>query len=95
MTPNEARAREQRWRDAAWALPVAGVVLLVTPVVALFTGGAGLFGIPAAFIYVFSVWIGLIGCAFALARRRLAAHNDAGAARQSPAPDAAADGGPS
>ena len=58
-----------RLQDAAWLLPVAGLVLLMPPVVTLFTGEAHVFGIPRIVVYVFGVWLGLIGCAGLLARR--------------------------
>jgi peptidoglycan/LPS O-acetylase OafA/YrhL len=54
--------RKRRLRDAARLLPLLGVFLLVLP--ALWTkpasGGAD-------WVYVFVVWAGLIGLAFALA----------------------------
>ncbi len=61
-------ARRRR-RDLARLLPVAGAVLLVSPLLNLFAGGGAPFGIPAGVLYVFGVWGGLIIGAGLLARR--------------------------
>ncbi|HYC36934.1 MAG TPA: hypothetical protein VEC19_10960 [Usitatibacter sp.] len=59
-----------RLRDAASILPVAGLVLLMPPVITLFAAaGAGVAGVPLIVIYVFGTWMGLIASAALLARR--------------------------
>jgi hypothetical protein len=58
-----------RLRDAAAALPLLGLVLLMPPVVTLFAAALDVAGIPLIVVYLFGVWLGLIGCAAALARR--------------------------
>lgn len=55
--------------DAAVALPLFGVFLLMPPVITLFAAGLDLAGVPLIVVYVFSVWLGLIVCAALLARR--------------------------
>jgi O-antigen/teichoic acid export membrane protein len=59
----------QRVRDAAWLLPLAGLALLMPPFVTLFTGDADVLGVPRIIVYVFGVWLALIGAAALLARR--------------------------
>ena len=59
----------RRFRDLAILLPLLGIILLVTPVVSLFTQSGSVFGLPAPIVYVFGIWAGLIVLAFALARR--------------------------
>lgn len=59
----------RRFRDLATLLPIIGVLLLVTPVVSIFTQTGRFFGLPAPFVFVFGVWAGLIVLAFGLARR--------------------------
>ncbi|WP_216635966.1 hypothetical protein [Neptunicoccus sediminis] len=61
----------RRFRDAATLLPVTGLLLLLTPLMSIFTRAQSLFGLPVSFFYVFSVWAGLILLAFFLARRAL------------------------
>jgi hypothetical protein len=59
-----------RLRDAAVLLPLAGLLLLVPPVIPLFVADVVRpFGLPAIVAYVFGVWLGLIGCAALIARR--------------------------
>lgn len=78
MTRPSNRARPNRkTRDAALLLPVLGVLLLVSPMLAVFTGEGTVFGIPSPFIYVFGVWAGLILLARALAVRLHATRGDA------------------
>jgi hypothetical protein len=63
--------------DAAAALPLAGLALLVSPLLDVFAGDGRVLGLPAGAVYVFAVWFGLIALAARLARR-LAAEGDAG-----------------
>lgn len=64
MTPPPGRLR-----DAAGLLPLAGLVLLMPPVITLFAVGHLVGGVPLIVVYVFGVWLALIGCAALLARR--------------------------
>lgn len=54
--------------NAAAALPLLGLFLLMPPMVTLFAHGAGVGGVPLIIIYIFSVWVGLIAGAGLLAR---------------------------
>ena len=58
----------RRFRDFAVLLPCLGILLLASPVVAIFTQSGTIFGLPAAIFYVFGIWGGLIVLAFGLAR---------------------------
>jgi hypothetical protein len=53
--------------DLTALLPIAGVLLLATPFVSIFTGGDES-GVAGSAIYIFGVWAILIACAFVLAR---------------------------
>lgn len=55
--------------DAAVALPLFGLLLLMPPLITLFALNLDLAGVPLIVIYVFGVWIALIICAALLARR--------------------------
>ena len=55
--------------DAAVALPLFGVFLLMPPLITLFASGLDIHGVPLIVVYVFSVWIALIVCAALLAKR--------------------------
>lgn len=66
---SSARLARGRRRDLARLLPIAGAVLLASPLLGVASGGGPLFGIPAGVIYVFGVWGGLILAAGLMARR--------------------------
>lgn len=64
------RAMERRKReDAALLVPLLGVVLLMSPFLNIFAGFERIAGLPAAYVYVFTVWAGLILLTRKLARR--------------------------
>jgi hypothetical protein len=63
-----ALARRKR-RDAAIALPLAGVVLFVSPLLDLAAGAGRLADVPVAVIYIFGVWFALIACTARMAQR--------------------------
>ena len=64
------RALDRRRReDSAIAIPALGVLLLVSPVANVFAGKWFTWGLPATYIYVFAVWLGLILITRRLARR--------------------------
>ena len=56
-------------RDAATVLPFVATVLLMPPVVLIFAAPVVAFGIPLIVVYVFAVWIVVIGAAGLAARR--------------------------
>ena len=64
----ERAFRRRRRQDAALVLPLLGVLLLGTPVLALFTKDILIFGAPLPFLYVFGVWFILILLARRMAR---------------------------
>ena len=57
-----------RREDAAMALPLLGLLLLVSPILGAMSGFGKILGIPAPVFYVFAVWLGLILLARRLAR---------------------------
>lgn len=58
-----------RVRDAAALLPALAVLLLMPPVITLFTGPHTVGGVPLIVAYLFGVWLALIVAAALLARR--------------------------
>ena len=50
-------------------LTLLGVLLLMPPVVALFATDTRIGGMPLIVVYLFGVWLALIGCARLLAHR--------------------------
>ncbi len=73
-----------RSRDAAFVLPLFGVLLLLPPFLNLFTRNVLLWGIPLEVVYLFGIWIALVAGA-ALLTRRLP-RQDAEAAEPAPSP---------
>ncbi len=63
-----ALARRKR-RDAAIALPLAGVLLFVSPLLDLVAGADVLLGVPLSVLYIFGAWFGLIAATARLSRR--------------------------
>lgn len=59
--------------DSALAVPALGLLLLVSPVLNIFTANGQIFGLPAAYVWIFTVWTGLVLMTFGLARRIQAA----------------------
>lgn len=66
-----ARGRSTRVREAAVLLPIFGLLLLMPPVIALFVVPVYFTGIPLIVLYLFGVWLALIGCAAWLGRKLL------------------------
>ena len=56
-------------RDAAFLLPIAGLFMLLPPVIDLFTVETHLFAIPLIVAYIFGLWSALIIIAFWFSRR--------------------------
>lgn len=61
--------RHARLRDAAVALPLVGLFLLMPPMISAFVSHAQVGGVPLIVVYLFGVWLLLIACAAVLARR--------------------------
>lgn len=70
----EALAR-RKLRDAAVALPLAGIALLASPLLDVVASSGRILGLPVGAVYVFGAWFALIAVAARLARR-LAADED-------------------
>ncbi len=64
----ERAFRRRRRQDAALVLPIFGIVMLMTPVLQLFSRDTLIFGAPLPFVYVFGMWILLIVLASRLSR---------------------------
>ncbi|MBS0319105.1 MAG: hypothetical protein JSR18_01065 [Proteobacteria bacterium] len=58
-----------RLRDAASVLPLVGLVLLMPPMIVLFTARHRIAGVPLIVLYLFGVWVALVAGAALLARR--------------------------
>nr|WP_246849335.1 hypothetical protein [Rubellimicrobium arenae] len=58
--------RRKRLRDAAYLLPLLGVVLLLIPLLWTPSDDVGGVGNAASLLFVFGVWAGLIALAFVL-----------------------------
>lgn len=77
--PSDPALRARKLRDASIILPLAGLILLMPPVAAVFALPAHLAGVPLAVAYVFLVWAVLILGARLIGRRLQS--KDAGASR--------------
>lgn len=64
----EALARRKR-RDGAAALPLAGALIFVSPLLDVLARAGAPFGIPAAALVVFGAWFALVALTGWLARR--------------------------
>lgn len=60
---------EARQRDKLIGLFVAGVIAFNPPVLGLFAGGT-IFGWPLLYVYLFTVWAGLIAATAVVVERR-------------------------
>lgn len=65
-------------RDAATILPVVAAVLLLPPVILVFSASVTLGGVPLIVIYVFGVWAAVILAAWLLARHQARVPDGAG-----------------
>lgn len=59
----------RKLENAALALPVFGAILMVPPLIGIFNVSHTVFGIPVPVIYLFSLWISLIGATVFLSSR--------------------------
>lgn len=64
----DERAATPRIRSAAALAPLLGLVLLLPPLIALFTAPVRVLGIPLIVLYLFGLWAALIAGAARLAR---------------------------
>ena len=48
------------WTEMRWLVPFGTALLLLPPVLTLFSDGTALFGLPLMPVYIFIVWIGAI-----------------------------------
>ncbi len=62
-------ANRRKLENAALALSVFGVILMVPPLLSIFNIPIKLFGAPLVVIYLFSLWLVLIGATFFLSSR--------------------------
>jgi len=60
--------KRRRRQDSATLLPVLGAFLLLSPFIRIFSSADTILGLPAAFVYIFGSWLGLIILARQLAR---------------------------
>lgn len=78
--PAEDAARRviltRKARDAAFALPVIGAVLILPPVARVFDIDAEIAGVPLVVAYIFVIWIVLIGVARHVSRLVAATETD-------------------
>lgn len=64
------RALERRRReDTALVLPIFGTALMASPILNIFAGIETIAGIPAAYLYLFAVWLFLILATFRISRK--------------------------
>lgn len=59
---------QRKREEAAFLLPIFGLFLLLPPMITLFSTNSLLFGIPTEVLYVFAIWMLLIGAAIWAAR---------------------------
>lgn len=59
----------RKLENAALAVPVFGAVLMVPPLINVFDVPVTIFGAPLEVVYLFAVWIALIGITAILSRR--------------------------
>ena len=56
-------------REALAMLPVFGLLLLTSPLLGVFDRPLSVLGVPLVIVYLFGVWVALIGAALLLSRR--------------------------
>lgn len=55
--------------DIAFSLPLFGVILIVPPIINVFSVDRTILGVPFFVIYIFAVWIALIFLTFSLSKK--------------------------
>jgi uncharacterized RDD family membrane protein YckC len=61
--------RGQGVRDLAGVLPYAAILLLMPPIILIFTAPVQIAGIPLIVVYLFGVWALIVAGAFVVAER--------------------------
>lgn len=61
--------RGQGIRDLAGVLPYAAILLLMPPIILIFTAPVQIAGIPLIVVYLFGVWALIVAGAFIVAER--------------------------
>lgn len=59
----------RKLENAALVVPVFGAVLMVPPLISVFDVPVTIFGAPLETVYLFAVWVALIGITALLSRR--------------------------
>lgn len=67
--PGEEAITTRKTRNKALALPLAGLALVTSPALGLFATDARVLGVPLIALYIFTIWLCLIACAYFLSRR--------------------------
>ncbi len=79
------READGKRQDLSVIIPAFGVVLLMPLLVNLFIVRVRVFGVPLEIVYLFGVWLFLVGAAVALARLLPPAGSGAAGAEDKPA----------
>lgn len=61
--------KRRRWQDAAFVIPAFAALLLMPPILNLFTIRKLFFGVPLEVVYLFVIWTALVVGAILLSRR--------------------------
>lgn len=61
--------KQRRGGERQVALFLLGVFMLVPPLLLVFNHPVRVMGIPSLYLYIFAVWLGLIGLTVLIARR--------------------------
>lgn len=62
-------ASPKKIEDIAFSLPLFGVILIIPPIINVFSVDRTIFGVPFFVIYIFAVWIALIFLTFSLSKK--------------------------
>jgi Na+-driven multidrug efflux pump len=65
---NKKARRSRKIREAALLLPIIGIILLLTPVLKIFTTNNEVSPLINSMLFIFGVWAVLISAAFILSR---------------------------
>lgn len=76
MAGRTPRGDGSRFRDAAFVFQLFGTVLLMPPFLNLFRRELVVWGIPTEVIYLFAVWLAIVGGAFWLSRHLRAGNGE-------------------
>ncbi len=91
--PRPAREEDVRRRaEAVLVIQAIGALLLLPPLINLFNTRTLLFGVPLEVLYLFVVWLLLIGCSVIISLRMPKAPESVPVEDQSPAPERRSEG---